>query len=376
MIVWSVALAQQPVRPVSDQTELQPCLDTEACSSILLPLMSETMAEFGAISQYRHVTTSALTGRGTGLHFGLQFDSLVLGEKNLVTQELQLPPVLPKLEVGYQYGSFTYDDPYPQFAVGMFLFPPIKIGEDQVGNVGGSLSSAVPLGVRFLFAGLDVDASYGYLHTEIAGDGDIIEDIDAVAPFVDIEPPPCDATEAGCIDKLRHWAVGARIGLAIEPHPLLFVYGRVGGAYVSGTLIVAYDESRWRVAGLQPQFDYGGGVRIGDRIQLSFGGRTALRREELSTDDSRTLTRIGLSFSIRTGDARYWESQVPQPETAEPEVEAPAQATQPTEPDEAPDEVDPVDPPDEPGSEAEAPSEAVEEPEGDSSAEESLEAAP
>lgn len=335
MILWSVALAQQPVRPVSGQTELQPCLDNDVCASILLPLMSETMAEFGAISQYRHVATSALTGRGTGLHVALQADSLVLGEKNLVTQELQLPPVIPKLEVGYQYGSYTFDDPYPQIGGGVFLFPPIKIGDDQFGNAGASLSAAVPLGIRYLWAGLDVDGSYGWLATEIAGDGDVIEDIDAVAPFVTVEQPPCDRTEVGCIDKMRHWAAGARVGLAVEPHPLLFLYGRVGASYVSGTLIVAYDDSRWRVAGLQPQFDYGGGVRIGDRIQLSFGGRTALRGEGLSTDDSRTLTRLGMSFAIRTGDARYWESELaveaPEP-PAEPVESAPEAEPTPAEP--------------------------------------------
>lgn len=325
MLFWSVAaLAQQQVRLISDQSELQPCLDNELCAPVLLPLMSETMAEFGAVAQHRHVATSALTGRGTGLHFALQADTLVLGDKNLVTERLQLPPIVPTLEVGYQYGSFTYETPYPQFGVGLFLFPPITIDDTQLGNVGGSVSGAVPLATRFVWAGLDVDASYGFLAAPLAGNGSVLEQIDALGPFITVDQPPCDLTEKGCIDRLRAAAVSARLGVAFEPHPLFFLYGKAGISYVSNTLLVAYDTSRWRLAGIQPAFDYGVGIRLGDRIQLSFGGRTALRGEDLSTDDSRTLTRLGGSFSIRTGDARYWEKDVPVPDPGPESIPEPA----------------------------------------------------
>ena len=244
----SVGMAQQQVRLISDESELQPCLDNELCSPVLLPLMSETMAEFGAIAQHRHVATSALTGRGTGLQFALQADTLVLGDKNLVTDRLQLPPLVPTLEVGWQYGSYTYDTPYPQFGVGLFLFPPIRIGDTQLGNVGGSVSGAIPLGTRFVWAGLDLDASYGFLASPLAGDGSVLEEIDVLGPFITVDQPPCDRTEKGCIDRMRAAAGSARVGVSFEPHPLFFVYGRAGLSYVSHTLLVAYDTSRWRVS--------------------------------------------------------------------------------------------------------------------------------
>jgi hypothetical protein len=301
----AVAWGQQPVRPRTD-TDLQPCLDTAACETLFTNTLSETLVEMGFLFQHDGQGASAIVGKGNGFVVELNAQTPAFGDPNILLDEVNLPPVIPRLEVGYQVGSYTYDDPYPQFAASAYAFPPIRLGDYSTFSVGGTGSVSVPLTTHFVWAGAEVDVSYGAVGGPFVGDGDVIDDIDLVSSFVDVQTPACDATSDGCIDRFRTVTVMPRLGFSLEPHPVVYAYGKLGIGYTGSAIDVAYDASGWALRGVQTQFSYGGGARFGDRVQIGVGGVTALKPEALSTDESRAMTRLVASFSVRTGDARYW----------------------------------------------------------------------
>lgn len=306
MALFGSAWAQQPIELTSGSTALQPCLDEAACSGVLLDLVSETLVEFGWFQQHDALQGGALVGRGTGFVFELHVDSYTLGRRNFITEEVALPPVLPKLEVGYQLGSFTYDDPFPQLAASVVLFPPIAADGYRLSNVAAQVSGAVPVVDHRVWLGLELGLSHGATSGEMLGDGGVLEDVDAVAPFVDLEEPACAELAEGCIDRIRQTAFTAKVGVAVEPIPELFLFSKVGLGRQATALAIAYDASAWKMTGVLPQLSYGGGVRIGDRVLLSLGGATAWKSADASTDGVRAMSRLQVGFAIRTGDARYW----------------------------------------------------------------------
>lgn len=314
LAVSGAAWAQQLITLEQGPTELQPCLDDAACRGVLEPLATETLVEFGWFLQHDSMAGSALTGRGNGLVFSIQGESPELGRKNLIVNEVELPPLLPKLEVGYQVGSYTYDDPFPQVAVSAFVFPPIRIDGFTLLNTGLTVSAAMPVVEHYVWLGAEVAGTYGRVRGEMLGDGDVLDDVDSVSNFVDIEPPACADTAAGCIDQIQQMMLTGRVGVAIEPIPELFFYSKLAIGTFRSDLDIAYDTSKWRVKGVQPAFSYGLGVRIEDRVTLGAGGVTGPKPERFSTDDARLVHRVNVSLSVRTGDRRYWyESESTEP---------------------------------------------------------------
>lgn len=312
LLLAGVAFAQQALELASDATELQPCLDTPACEGVLTGLASETLVQLGYFMTNDPLAGSALIGRGTGVVIELHADSYVLGERNLITEQVAIPPLLPKLELAFQLGSYTYDDPYPQLAVGLSAFPPVKVDGYQVLNLTGTASGAVPLYEHFLWAGAELAVSHGNVRGEMLGDGSDLEDVGSVAPFIDLETPACADTVDGCEDRVRQTAFTGRVGLAVDPHPAVFLYTKVGLTRLGTHLDIAFDESEWRMRGSRAEFSYGGGVRIADRVLLGIGGVTGTKSEAVSSDDGRTLTRFHVGLSVRTGDARYWYEEAPE----------------------------------------------------------------
>lgn len=306
-LLLAPALAQQPAALRSPSTDLEPCLANEACDDWFRSLLSETMVEYGFLFQHDALVGGAIAGKGNGFVFELHVDSATLGPDNLVTENVRLFPVLPRLEFGWQVGSYTYDDPYPQYAVSVFLLPPLGSREAGAFSGGLSASAAFPLGTHLVWAGGEVDVAYGEVRGAMVGNGSKLAGIDLVTQFVTIDRPPCADEESGCIDRYRALAPTARLGLSLEPAPPVFLYGKLGAAWIESALDIAYDQSRWVVRGLQPQVSYGGGFRVGDRIQLAIGGVTAAKPASLSTDDGRWMTRIVGGFGIRLGAERYWE---------------------------------------------------------------------
>lgn len=300
------ASAQQLLALEQGPTELQPCLDQAGCRAVLEPLATESLVALGWFLQHDSLGGTALTGRGTGVTIAVQGDTPDLGRRNLITEELALPPMLPKLEVGYQLGSYTFDDPFPQIAVSAFVFPPLSLDGYRLLQTGATLSGAVPVVEHYLWLGAELQGTYSTVSGEMLGDGSVLEDVDAVNAFVEIETPACASLAAGCNDRIRNLVLTGRVGVAVDPIPEVFVYLKGAVSTLQTQLDIAYDASRWGVRGVQPAVSYGLGGRIEDRVTLVFGGVTGPRNERFRTSDARTFTRLNAGIVVRTGDRRYW----------------------------------------------------------------------
>jgi hypothetical protein len=94
--------------------------------------------------------------------------------------------------------------------------------------------------------------------------------------------------------------VSARIGVAVEPIPQLFLYLRTGMISQVERLSFALDSSVWRLAPVSPELSIGAGFRAADRWQLALGMATA-RRPAASSTDRRGMTKLVFSTAFRFG---------------------------------------------------------------------------
>jgi hypothetical protein len=148
----STAFAQATL--VEGETLLADCLRSAVCGEAVTRLISENMAEYGFVQQVDPIATSPLGGKGMGLVAEFRVDTLAFGPQNELERLVLIPPGLPRLSVGYQYGSYTYDDAYPQVAFGLTVLPPVRVlggtllGAQLDGGIAWPLSPAVWFGVE------------------------------------------------------------------------------------------------------------------------------------------------------------------------------------------------------------------------------------
>lgn len=283
------------------------CFADDACGPRLTGSISETMAHVGMGLLAEPLATSALGGKGMGLVIEGQLATMPLEPRNALDRALRIPPALPRAVVGYQLGSYTYDDPYPQLAAGAHVLPPVRVGENQVWSVGGELSAAVPLGTHLVWFGGEVGVGRARIDAPFLGSAA------QLATWVPLDesgtPATCGGTVSSspCIDTFLQDQFALRAGFSVEPHSSLF--GLVRGALVGWwqRLDVALDGSTWRMSGWQPQVHLGGGIRAGDRYQLGGCWVLGATPSQLSTDDRRWLSRVLVSTSFRFGRVRYWD---------------------------------------------------------------------
>lgn len=304
------AAAQGTVALSEGDTVLGDCLDVDACAERVTRLMSETMIEYGYGLQHDALATSALGGKGNGLVAEVGLDSLPLGPRNELARQVPLLPVLPRVGLGYQIGSFTHDAPYPQYAVGAHAMPPISIAGASAWSVGGGVSAAWPLlRGHLLWLGGEVDYGYARVAAPVVGSPADLAQIEELEAYVDPTLPGC---QGDCMDVFAQHSVGGRAGMSVEPVPAVFAHAKLGLVWLAQGLQLGVDGSRWSLGGLQPQIVVGGGIRPGDTYQLASSLVLAPMPAEVRTDDVGTLTKITVSMSYRFGPPRYWEKRQPE----------------------------------------------------------------
>ncbi len=317
--LWTgLAAAQTQATLLEGDSLLEPCLEDAACAPALLGLVSENVAEYGFVAQADPIAISALGGKGMGLVAEVRIDTATLGPKNALEQRVFLPPALPRIAVGYQYGSYTYDNPYPQLAVGLTALPPIHVLGGTVFSVQADASGAVPLGTEVLWLGAEIGYGFSELVAPVVGTPAELADIPEIGPWLpERAPSACDGIGRDCVDRFAQHAVSARGGISVEPLPAVFCYARAAAVAVVQRIAVAYDRTTWGMGGVQIQAQGGVGVRAGDKHQLAMGVVSAPRPPEQTTTGARTLTKVTASTSFRFGRPRYWERDLPPEERQE-----------------------------------------------------------
>lgn len=303
LLLAAVASAQSTATLLEGETVLQPCLDLDACRDPWGAVLSETLLETGLALRHEPVLTSALGGKGYGAVVDLHLASVPLGERNTLQQLLPVVPALPSVAVGFQVGSYTYDDPYPQLAIGLHALPPLSIGGARLWSVGGSASFAWPLSPRF-WAGAEATWTMSTVSVSLLDSSRRLETIEGLDGNV-VRALECAEP---CLDRVTQQAPAVTLGASIEPLPAMFVALKGGVLVPVQRLTLALDGSRW---GLAPVLPHGAaviGLRAGDRWQLSLGGDATLLPADAHTT-SRLAARLQLASGFRFGQARYWEKR-------------------------------------------------------------------
>lgn len=252
--------------------------------------MSEAVLETTYALVHEPVMTSAFGGRGMGLDTEVQVGTLPIGPRNDVQRTYPVIPAVPTLAVGWHLGSYTYETPYPELALGVHGLPPSTVAGVSSWAVGASASAAWPLS-RALWLGGELAWNTSSLRVPI------VESMSTSSMSL-----PCDAD---CKDSLVQHTPSARLGLSLEPAPALFLYAK-GGVTAAVQEVRMVDGTRLDDAPVLPEISGGGGIRVGDRFQLAIGA-TSASRPERSTTGSPWMTRIVASTGVRFGDARYHE---------------------------------------------------------------------
>jgi hypothetical protein len=291
MLVPFAAALAAPLPSPEGATLLDACLDAPRCAADWLPLFADTMLDAGVTLTHEPVITSAFGGKGAGAVAELEVGTAPLGPRNELQQMLPLVPALPSLAVGWHLGSYTYETPYPQFAVGVHGLPPIRVGDTRIATVGGSVSAAWPLGPVWWLGG-EASLTSAWLDAPLASG---LEALPALDGFLSV--PECPEP---CVERFRQHAPAVRAGVSFEPLPALFVWAKAGGRALLQRLDVAFDGSRWRWSPVFGELAAGAGIRAGDRLQLGLG-------DVASPGPHGWRHRAVATMGFRFGDARYHE---------------------------------------------------------------------
>jgi len=302
----TVSRAQSKPELIDGETLFSECFADATCDAYISGILGENMTEYGFALQFDPIATSALAGKGYGLVTELHIDTVALGEGNDVSKRLLIPPIVPRIAVGYQYGSFTYDNPYAQLAFGAFILPPVSILDGQIFSTGAHVGAAVPLYSHLLWGAIELDGSWAHITAPLVGSEQQLSQLEPLDGHLSSETL-CPILTSDCYDQFNQAAWTARTGLSLEPLAGAFFYARVAATLLRQRLFVAYDKTTWQIRGLQPQAQLGAGVRAGDKYQLATEVALANKPAYLSTNDSRMMAKVVTSFSFRFGHARYWE---------------------------------------------------------------------
>jgi len=281
---------------------LAPCLEVADCNEWFSTSLVETLVENGFALQHSPLATSALGGKGMGLVTEFGVDTAAFGPRNDIGAKFPPLAVIPRIELGYQYGSYTYDAPYPQVAAGLYVTPMRGLPGLSVWSLGGSLSGAYPIN-QLLWVGAEVDYGYSILEAGFFDDPDDLTGFDELDTYADLDEVDC----LGCPDQLTQDVFGMRLGLSLEPIPALFTYTRFGLNRSSLEFVQGLDGTTWEIKDWRAHIHGGVGARAGDRLQLSAGVVTEPKPALWTIDGQRWMTKIQSSVSVRLGSPRYWK---------------------------------------------------------------------
>ncbi|MCA9493201.1 MAG: hypothetical protein KC621_24890 [Myxococcales bacterium] len=268
-----------------------PCLDDPTCADLWGKQVSEAVLETTYALVHEPVMSSAFGGRGMGLNVEAQVGTLPLGPRNDVQRTYPVIPAVPTLAVGWHLGSYTYETPYPEVAIGVHGLPPNSVAGVSSWALGGTASVAFPLS-RLVWIGGEAAWNTSSLRVPIV-----------MSMSTTDLTVPCSGQ--ACKDSLLQHTPSGRLAMSLEPAPAWFLYGKVGlTAAVQEVRMV--DGTRLSDAPVLPEIAAGTGIRAGDRFQLAVG-MTSAAAPERSTTGSPWMTRIVASTGVRFGDARYHE---------------------------------------------------------------------
>ena len=240
------------------------------CAWKFYHFLGDSMTSQGLTFSGPNAQLSAALQTEAGWILGARLDSFPVGPppENLSgkAENTQFSPVLPRLFAGK-----VWQGDHPA-SVGLSALPPIPVGGASALVLGVEGGLAWQLGATRLGAGLDV--GFTSAHAPITASQEQFDDRENFDNPDNLDPDTyeavCGASENGCLDTFQQLTVGASAlgGWQLGP---VRPYARADLRFVSSSLTVMYDGTRWALHALQPGVGAGLGLPLVQRLFLQIG---------------------------------------------------------------------------------------------------------
>lgn len=259
LLGWT-ALAQSPAELIDGTPEFESCLDNSTCAESFNRFLSNSMAEQGFTFQHDAVLTTPTTGRKDGGRIGVLLTTFPLRppRENLSGKEenTSFSPVLPRV-VGGWTGAVA--DGVHLGIGGAFLPPvPVQGASALVAGADASLAFEVSERVRI---GPELDLTLARARAPIVASEEQYENRDSFDNPSNLDPETyeevCLPQPNGCVDTFTVVSGAARLTASVDAGSGFVPYAKLGLAFVDQRLWVMYDDTTWRVRGLQPSVHLG-----------------------------------------------------------------------------------------------------------------------
>ncbi|MFT4625009.1 MAG: hypothetical protein ACI8PZ_003675 [Myxococcota bacterium] len=296
ILMLSAANAQGQATLVDGTPEFRDCLGNPGCADRFYRFLSISMAEQGFTMQNEAQLSSAVLTRREGVHIGGSLSTFPFSKprENLSGKEenTSYSPVLPRLRGGWLGGSDT-------LAVGVAgsVLPPIPVGGASALVLGAEGSLAAVLGPWRV--GGELDFSYTRARAPIVASEEQYESRDEFDNANNLDPAVYERVclPDGCVDTFVVANTALKVAASVEVGPVS-PYAKLGLSMIHETLQVEYDDTRWRVAGLQPTASLGAVLLPGDHLGLALGAVFATRSASIDPEEPYGL---GLFFGLEGG---------------------------------------------------------------------------
>jgi len=292
-LLWSAsAFAQGQADRVGGEPEFSNCVDNADCYGTFLSFLSSSMSEQG-FSMAQHGTLINAGLPANGVLIGGQLDTFPLNppRSNLAGKEenTSFSPVLPKIPIGART-----DVGEARLAGGLFFTPPFKVQGASALVLGGEASMAWVAGDK-LHVGPEVSFTFVEANAPIAATPD-----QAASSPGNVKPETyaavCEPKPNGCIDTFTLMEGSARAAFTWDVGQGFHPFGKVGVGWTHQRLHIEYDDTTWRLRGVQPHVQAGIAARH-QRLEGAISTAMAPRWAHLSEGAG------GLFFKLQAAGA-------------------------------------------------------------------------
>lgn len=301
-LLGTLALAQSPAELIDGNPEFEGCLGSQGCRDLFYGFLSESMVEQGFTFQPEAALTAPTIHRGEGGIVGVRLTTFPLGPppENLSGKEENTSPVpvLPRL-VGGWTGPVADE---VHLGVGGSVLPPVPVAGASALAVSadGALAFDVSDRVRI---GPELDLGYSRARAAIVASEEQYEARDDFDNPSNLLPETyeavCEPAPNGCIDTFTVATAGLRVAASVDVGEGFAPYARLGLGWVDQRLWVMYDDTTWRVRGLQPTLGLGSTWSHEGGAIAHLGATAAPRWASISEEGAGLLFRAQGAFGWR-----------------------------------------------------------------------------
>ena len=299
-LLWmSAAWAWEPAHLAEGTPEFESCLSNPSCEESFYAFLGHSMVEQGFTFQGQAQLGSALVQPQDGPFAAISAATFPFSppRENLSGKEenTSYSPVIPRLQGGW-VGPVAENVRFGAFGA---FFPPIAVGGASAFVLEAGASVAWQPSELFRL-GAELDLTWTEANAPIVASEEQYEARDDFDNPSNLDPETYEEVcipAGGCVDTFTLLNPSLLLGATVLPRPWLTITAKLGAAYVNESLWVMYDDTLWRLGGLQPSAHLDVGLQIpGTGLTGALGAATAYRPPAWSEETGGALFRLNGSI--------------------------------------------------------------------------------